>query len=250
MTSIKITYFKTVEKPHGRSVPLECRCTTSRLVVSPRRPSLFFCRMASGKILRISERFRKRRVRRKEVLLALDTDGIIGHADRIVGYAVPIGTPGRMRYARKGFWGSTGSVPEAVMIVQKADEVERIKIESLSYRQQSRAVKEVTVQWLSKFGEDAQGYPAYGLRLFTVGPDGEIPAHSHSYMQTMYFLSGRFECYRFDPETDEPTETRICGPGDAVYVPSMEPHGMKNLSSIEPGTFLCCICTLDSGRSL
>jgi quercetin dioxygenase-like cupin family protein len=136
------------------------------------------------------------------------------------------------------------------MIVEKAHDVEGIKIESLSYREQPRTVKGVAVQWLSKFGEDEQGYPEYGLRLFTVGPDGEIPIHNHSYIQTMYILSGQFDCYQFDPETDEPVEKRTCGPGDAVYIPSMEPHGMKNLSSAEPGTFLCCICTLYPGKSL
>lgn len=136
------------------------------------------------------------------------------------------------------------------MIVEKAHEVTGIKIESLSYREEPRTVKGVTVQWLSKFGEDQQGYPEYGLRLFTVAPDGEIPIHSHSYIQTMYILSGQFDCYQFNPDTDELVEKQMCGPGDAVYIPSMEPHGMKNLSSSEPATFLCCICTLQSCKGL
>lgn len=33
---------------------------------------------------------------------------------------------------------------------------------------------------------------------------------------------------------------KITGPGDYIYVPSMEPHGMKNLGD-EPVTFLCRI---------
>jgi mannose-6-phosphate isomerase-like protein (cupin superfamily) len=62
----------------------------------------------------------------------------------------------------------------------------------------------------------------------------------------MYIVSGQFECLQFDPESDEVTDSRMCGPGDAVYVPGMEPHGMRNVSETEPGEFLCCICTLET----
>jgi uncharacterized RmlC-like cupin family protein len=34
------------------------------------------------------------------------------------------------------------------------------------------------------------------------------------------------------------------GPNDLIYVPSMEPHSMKNLSDKEPATFLCCIANV------
>jgi quercetin dioxygenase-like cupin family protein len=36
----------------------------------------------------------------------------------------------------------------------------------------------------------------------------------------------------------------IAEPGDTVVVPSMQPHGMRNLSETEAATFLCCICNL------
>ena len=93
-------------------------------------------------------------------------------------------------------------------------------------------------------GEDGMGYPEYGLRYFTAQPGGEIPIHNHFYQQTMYILSGRFECYQYDPETDKPLKSMVCGPGDVIYLPSMEPHGMKNISDTEPATFLCCICNV------
>ena len=136
------------------------------------------------------------------------------------------------------------------MIVLKAEEVEGIRVGSIAYREQPKSVKGVTVQWLSKAGEDDGGQPEYGLRLFTVGPDGEIPIHSHFYIQTMYILSGQFECWQFDPETDEIVDKKTCGPGDSVYLSIMEPHGMKNLSSTEAGTFLCCICNLYTDRGV
>ncbi|MCL5125459.1 MAG: cupin domain-containing protein [Deltaproteobacteria bacterium] len=130
------------------------------------------------------------------------------------------------------------------MKAMQASLVEEVKVGAVPYKGLSSNAKDVVVQWLSKVGRDAQGAPTYGLRLFTVGPDGEIPTHNHAYEQTMYIISGQFECWAADPNTDEILNKRICGAGDMVYVPGMEPHGMRNTSAAEPGQFLCCICTL------
>jgi len=117
------------------------------------------------------------------------------------------------------------------------------KIEKFPYRGNINDVIGTSVRWLSKYGDDGNGFPEYGLRLFTIQPDGQIPIHNHFYHQTMYILSGEFECWEFDPQTDELKQKSICGPGTSVYIPSKEPHGMKNTSS-EPSTFLCCICNV------
>jgi len=130
------------------------------------------------------------------------------------------------------------------MIAMKARDLEETKISAVPYKDASPYAKHVGVRWLSKVGRDAQGAPVYGLRLFTVGPNGEIPTHNHAYEQTMYIISGQFECWDADPKTDEILNKKMCGPGDMVYVPSMEPHGMRNTSAVESGEFLCCICTL------
>ena len=122
-------------------------------------------------------------------------------------------------------------------------DINDVKVEKFPYKGKMYEVKGISVRWLSKFGEDDIGNPEYGLRFFTAQPGGEIPIHNHFYIQTMYILRGQFECWRFDPETDELMEKRKCGPGDAVYVPSMEPHGMKTLGD-EPVTFLCCIANV------
>ncbi len=119
-----------------------------------------------------------------------------------------------------------------------------VRIEQFPYKGKMHDVEGVTVRWLSQTGMDDSGQPEYGLRLFTVQPKGRIPIHNHFYVQTMYILSGKFECWRFDPETDAMAEKWVCGPGDAVYVPSMLPHGMQNLSETEKATFLCCICNV------
>jgi quercetin dioxygenase-like cupin family protein len=133
---------------------------------------------------------------------------------------------------------------EANMEVLNWKTSEEIKIDKFPYRGKPHDVKGIRVRWLSRFGKDDLGHPEYGLRLFTAEPGGEIPIHNHFYVQTMYILSGRFECWLFDPQTDELMEKWTCGPGDVVYVPSMEPHGMRNLSDTEPATFLCCICNV------
>ena len=130
------------------------------------------------------------------------------------------------------------------MEVLNFKDCEEQRIEKYPFKGEMREVKGTSVRWLSKYGDDGTGNPEYGLRFFTIQPGGEIPIHNHFYVQTMYILSGQFECFTFDPETDEVVDSKVVGPGDAVYVPSMEPHGMKNTSSSETGSFLCCICNV------
>lgn len=118
------------------------------------------------------------------------------------------------------------------------------KIDTFPYKGKLLDVKGISVRWLSKFGDDGHGYPDYGLRLFTAAPSGEIPIHNHFYHQTMYVLSGTFECWKFDPQTDQLMKKVVCPAGTSIYIPSMEPHGMRNLSQAEEATFLCCICNV------
>jgi quercetin dioxygenase-like cupin family protein len=133
---------------------------------------------------------------------------------------------------------------EEIMQVLNWKDCEDVKIEKFPYRGKPYDVKGISVRWLSKAGQDDSGYPEYGLRYFTAQPGGEIPIHNHFYHQTMYIVSGSFECYQYDSETDQVVKKVICNPGDAIFIPSMEPHGMKNLSDTEPGAFLCCICNV------
>ena len=60
----------------------------------------------------------------------------------------------------------------------------------------------------------------------------------------MYILSGHLTVWSHDPETDKITEEKEVGPNDFVFVPTMEPHSMKNLSKAEECTFLCCIANV------
>lgn len=121
--------------------------------------------------------------------------------------------------------------------------VKEEKIETFPYQGKTYDVRGIGIRWLSR-AEDNSGQPEYGLRFFTAQPNGEIPTHNHFYQQTMYIVSGDFECWSADPETGEKIDTCVCGPGETIYLDSMEPHGMRNLSDTEEATFLCCICNV------
>lgn len=123
-------------------------------------------------------------------------------------------------------------------------DVEGKKVKTAEYKGKTYEVKGVTIRWLSKSGKDSEGQPEYGLRHFTVEPGGEIPCHNHLYLQTMFIERGQVECFSYDPETDKVVANRICGPGDYIFSPSMEPHGLRNTSKTDAATFLCCICSL------
>ena len=127
-------------------------------------------------------------------------------------------------------------------------EANETKIESFPYRGKPLEVKDVWIRWLSQAGP--QDAAEYGLRFFTIGPKGVIPIHNHFYHQTMYILSGRLLVVSHDAKTDEKIEEKRMGPHDFVYVPSMEPHSISNLSDTENATFLCCIANVYEEDSL
>lgn len=134
------------------------------------------------------------------------------------------------------------------MIVMNPREVKKNKIETYPYRGKPMPVKNVWIQWLTQAGP--KDSPEYGLRFFTIGPGGEIPIHNHFYVQTMYILSGRLSVVSHDSKTDEKVEEKIMSSGDFVFVPSMEPHSIRNLSETEEATFLCCIANVYEDESL
>jgi quercetin dioxygenase-like cupin family protein len=134
------------------------------------------------------------------------------------------------------------------MIVKNMKEANETKIESFPYRGKPLEVKDVWIRWLSQAGP--QDAAEYGLRFFTIGPKGVIPIHNHFYHQTMYILSGRLLVVSHDAKTDEKIEEKRMGPHDFVYVPSMEPHSISNLSDTENATFLCCIANVYEEDSL
>lgn len=127
------------------------------------------------------------------------------------------------------------------MIVMNTKDVFKTKIETYPYKGIPQQVKGVWIQWLSKAGPEEA--PDYGLRFFTIGPGGEVPIHNHSYYQTTYVLTGHLSVSSYD-ENDNVKEEKVMGPHDFVYLPTMEPHSMKNPSDTEECTFLCSIANI------
>ncbi len=134
------------------------------------------------------------------------------------------------------------------MIVKNTKDVQKTKIETFPYRKKPYPVKNVWIQWLSQAGP--KDSPEYGLRFFTVGPGGDIPIHNHFYVQTMYVLSGHLSVASYNSETDERVEEKEVGPHGFIFVPTMEPHSIRNLSETEEATFLCCIANVYEDESL
>lgn len=134
------------------------------------------------------------------------------------------------------------------MIVQNAKDVKKTKIETFPYQGKQYEVKNVWVQWLSQAGP--KDSPEYGLRFFTVGAGGEIPIHNHFYVQTMYVLSGELFVISYHPETGEKIQEERVGMDGFIFVPSMEPHSIRNLSDTEDATFLCCIANVYGDESI
>jgi len=134
------------------------------------------------------------------------------------------------------------------MQVLNVNDRQDTKIETFPYKGKQLQVRDVWIRWLSQAGPE--GAPEYGLRFFTIGPSGYIPIHNHLYHQTMYILSGGLTCMCHDPKTDEVVEEKVMRPNDLVYIPSMEPHSMRNLSDKENATFLCCIANVYEDDSL
>jgi quercetin dioxygenase-like cupin family protein len=128
------------------------------------------------------------------------------------------------------------------MRVSNAKHALNTKIEVYPYKDTKYVVKDVWVRWLSQAGPEDN--PEYGLRFFTVGPQGEIPIHKHFFYQTMYILTGSLLVYSYDSDTDEKNQEMTAGPNDVVFIPSMEPHSAYNPSDTEECTFLCCIANV------
>ena len=129
------------------------------------------------------------------------------------------------------------------MEITNPEKCESTKIETFPYKGKPLPVKDVWIKWLSQAGP-AEDSPDYGLRYFTVGPGGEIPVHNHFYVQTMYILTGNISVTTYDFETDEITAEVEAGPNDVIFIPSMEPHSLSNMSDQKEVTFLCCIANV------
>ena len=88
----------------------------------------------------------------------------------------------------------------------------------------------VKVRWLISRKDDAR---RFAMRLFTLGPKGRTPMHSHDEEHEVFILEGegRVIC-------DEKTERLFHG--SVVYIPPHSQHFFENLDE-KPLSFLCIV---------
>ncbi|MBU0741847.1 cupin domain-containing protein [bacterium] len=81
---------------------------------------------------------------------------------------------------------------------------------------------------------DADGVPAYSVRVFTLEPGGFTPRHAHASEHLNYVIAGRGELV--DPDG----APRELATGDFAFVPPGELHQFRN-SGAEPFVFICTV---------
>lgn len=92
------------------------------------------------------------------------------------------------------------------------------------------------IRWL--IGE-REGAEEFSTRVVTLEKGGEIPLHAHSLIHQQFVLKGTGVVLSEEGE-------REVRPGDFVFVPADEKHGLRNTGE-EDFELICCI-NLTGGR--
>ena len=109
------------------------------------------------------------------------------------------------------------------MKVCAAESVEAVAIEA-------DGVKAITKRVL--IGNE-DGATNFRMRMFTVGPGGYTPRHTHDWEHEVFIASGAGTAWSAAGETP-------IGPGDVVFVPANEEHQFLNAGQ-EDFKFLCLV---------
>ena len=110
------------------------------------------------------------------------------------------------------------------MIIRKLAEVDTETVDMAGVQ---GAVKQLVLG-------DADGVPAYSVRVFTLEPGGFTPRHEHASEHLNYIISGRGQLV--DPDG----EPRELAAGDFAYVQPHELHQFRNAGD-EPFVFICAV---------
>ncbi len=78
------------------------------------------------------------------------------------------------------------------------------------------------------------GAQRYAMRYFEMAPGGIIPLHTHPEEHEIFILSGEAKVLGESPKD-------VAVKDDAVFIPSMVPHGYDNTEGKEPFRFICVI---------
>jgi len=79
------------------------------------------------------------------------------------------------------------------------------------------------------------GSPNFSFRVFTVGPEGHTPYHSHNFEHLNYVISGQGVL------VDEDGRTREITAGEFALVLPGEKHQYRNTSATEPFVIICAV---------
>ena len=79
------------------------------------------------------------------------------------------------------------------------------------------------------------GAPNFSFRVFTVGPDGHTPYHTHDFEHLNYVISGRGVL------VDEDGSTRNINAGEFALILPGEKHQYRNISATEPFVIICAV---------
>lgn len=79
------------------------------------------------------------------------------------------------------------------------------------------------------------GSPNFSFRVFTIGPDGNTPYHTHPFEHLNYVISGQGVL------VDVEGKTREIGTGEFALVLPDEKHQYRNTSKTEPLVVICAV---------
>lgn len=88
------------------------------------------------------------------------------------------------------------------------------------------------VQGRVAIGKD-DGAPNFCMRLFTIGPEGHTPRHSHTWEHEIFIHAGKGQVYQDGRWTEVTT-------GTVIFIPGNEEHQLRNDGN-DDFTFLCLI---------
>jgi quercetin dioxygenase-like cupin family protein len=77
------------------------------------------------------------------------------------------------------------------------------------------------------------GAKNFFMRIFEIAPGGYTPRHTHDWEHEVFIHSGNGECYHGG-------QWHPLKPGDAVFIPALEEHQMRNTGN-EVFVFVCLV---------
>lgn len=102
--------------------------------------------------------------------------------------------------------------------------------DSIGQHFDSDLVKKVTGRIV--IGKD-DGAPNFCMRVFSIGPDGFTPRHSHEWEHEIFVHAGEGQVFKEGNWHDVKA-------GTVIFIPGMEEHQLRNISD-DDFTFICLI---------